>query len=137
LEDCGDSHNFLDPQVCNEHTRPRNGSAQWGRILQVAAFVATDHCGSLEHENASAAIMNKFARLLLATLITCVGWAHLALGATITFDGGASGTGTALDNNLNWLGDVPPTTNDEVLFSTVPAVRRASPPRRPVRRTGT
>jgi autotransporter-associated beta strand protein len=40
--------------------------------------------------------------------------------STVTFDGGASGTGTALDSNLNWSGDTLPTTTDEALFSTVP-----------------
>ena len=36
--------------------------------------------------------------------------------ATKTWDGGTSGTGTALDTAANWNGDTLPTTTDEVLF---------------------
>jgi autotransporter-associated beta strand protein len=36
--------------------------------------------------------------------------------ATVTWDGGAGGTGNALDTATNWVGDVLPTTSDEVLF---------------------
>jgi fibronectin-binding autotransporter adhesin len=39
-----------------------------------------------------------------------------SLNATITWDGGASGNGTALDTNTNWVGDVLPGTTDEVLM---------------------
>lgn len=38
--------------------------------------------------------------------------------ATIAYDGGASGTGSALDTAANWEGDVLPGTNDEAVLDT-------------------
>ena len=46
--------------------------------------------------------------------------------ATITFDGGVSGTGTTLDTAANWTGNVIPVTTDEALLDdsviTLPSV---------------
>ena len=37
--------------------------------------------------------------------------------ATVLFDGGTNGTGTALDTAANWAGDALPTTTSEVLLN--------------------
>ncbi len=39
--------------------------------------------------------------------------------ATTTWDGGTSGTGTVLEVNTNWVGDVAPTAGDDLYFSGV------------------
>ena len=53
-----------------------------------------------------------FSMILTSALLIAVS----TQAATKTFDGGPSGTGTALDSNVNWVGDVLPITTDEVLL---------------------
>lgn len=62
---------------------------------------------SLRHKSSS------FFGLILALLL-----AMLADAATVVYDGGATGTGTALDTAANWSPDGVPVTGSEVLFNT-------------------
>lgn len=52
---------------------------------------------------------------LLATALVSLAFTH-ARAATVTWDGGASGTGVDTDTAANWVGDALPTSADEVLF---------------------
>ncbi|MCX7009664.1 MAG: hypothetical protein NTY53_20875, partial [Kiritimatiellaeota bacterium] len=55
-----------------------------------------------------------FGVWLSVAAVLCV--AISAQAATKTFDGGVSGTGSALDTAANWVGDALPGTSDEVLL---------------------
>jgi autotransporter-associated beta strand protein len=52
-------------------------------------------------------------RLSFASLLAA---AALTNAATIKWDGGVSGTGTAWSTNTNWVGDALPTLTDDILF---------------------
>lgn len=57
------------------------------------------------------------AAVLLAVLLAIATSAGRA--ATVTYDGGTTGTGSVFNTGTNWSTDVVPVTTDEALFSTV------------------